>query len=147
MYSKTATCVCATHKQSWCTSPVTSTLATYWIRDGVADLALANIRKESMARQKIAARILPEHGYASEPEAFHLWVKLPGGWQASTFSAQMRANGVAVVGVDAFAVTTAPVQAVRVCIGGIASRGDIQHALMLMRDTLGEQPLVRAAVV
>ncbi|MFX6119172.1 hypothetical protein ABTE85_23170, partial [Acinetobacter baumannii] len=47
-------------------SPLTSTLATHWIRDGVADLALANIRKESMARQKIVARILPEHSYASE---------------------------------------------------------------------------------
>jgi DNA-binding transcriptional MocR family regulator len=86
-------------------SPITSTLATHWIRDGVADLALANIRKESMARQKIAARILPEHSYASEAEAFHLWIKLRGGWQASSFSAQMRSNGVAVVGVDAFSVT------------------------------------------
>jgi len=128
-------------------SPVTSTLATHWIRDGVADLALANIRKESMARQKIAARILPENSYASEAEAFHLWLKLPGGWQASSFSAQMRSNGVAVVGVDAFSVTAAPVQAVRVCIGGIASRSDIQHALGLIRSTLAEQPLMKPAVV
>nr|WP_198984328.1 PLP-dependent aminotransferase family protein [Herbaspirillum sp. ASV7] len=128
-------------------SPITSTLATHWIRDGVADLALNNIRKESMARQKIAARILPEHSYASEPEAFHLWIKLPDGWQASTFSAQMRANGVAVVGGDAFSVTSAAVQAVRVCIGGVASRSDIQHALTLIQSTISAQPLIKPAVV
>ncbi|QJQ01736.1 PLP-dependent aminotransferase family protein [Herbaspirillum rubrisubalbicans Os34] len=128
-------------------SPITSTLATHWIRDGVADLALANIRKESMARQKIAARILPEHSYASEPEAFHLWIKLRGGWQASSFAAQMRSSGIGVVASDAFAVSAAPEQAVRVCIGGIASRHDIQHALEVIRDALNEAPLARPAVV
>lgn len=128
-------------------SPITSTLATHWIRDGVADLALANIRKESMARQKIAARILPPHSYASEAEAFHLWIKLRGGWQAASFAAQMRSSGIGVVASDAFAVGTAPEQAVRVCIGGVASRHDIQHALEVIRDALNEAPLARPAVV
>ncbi|MEB0164993.1 PLP-dependent aminotransferase family protein, partial [Glaciimonas sp. CA11.2] len=58
-------------------SPITSALATRWIRDGTADLALNAIRKESMARQKLAARLLPAGSYLSHPEAFHLWISLP----------------------------------------------------------------------
>jgi DNA-binding transcriptional MocR family regulator len=128
-------------------SPITSALATRWIRDGVADLALANIRKESMARQKLAARILPEQIYDSAPEAFHLWIRLQGTWQAKAFAAQMRSSGIGVVASDAFAVSNQPPEAVRVCIGGVASRDDIQHALEMIRDTLKEAPPVRPAVV
>jgi DNA-binding transcriptional MocR family regulator len=128
-------------------SPITSALATRWIRDGVADLALANIRKESMARQKMAARILPEHSYDSVPEAFHLWIKLQGAWQAKAFAAQMRASGIGVVDSSAFAVSNQPPEAVRVCIGGVANREDIQHALELIRDTLRQPPPVMPAVV
>ncbi len=128
-------------------SPITSALATRWIRDGVADLALTNIRKESMLRQKMAARILPAHSYDSAPEAFHLWIKLQGGWQAKAFAAQMRTSGIGVVSSDAFAVSNQPPEAVRVCIGGIASRDDIQHALEVIRDTLKVAPSIGPAVV
>jgi len=128
-------------------SPITSALATRWIRDGVADLALAGIRKESMVRQKMAARILPERSYVSQPEAFHLWINLPPEWTAKAFAAQMKSSGIGVVASDAFAVSNEPAEAVRVCIGGIATRDDIQHALELIRDTLLETPLVRPAVV
>jgi DNA-binding transcriptional MocR family regulator len=128
-------------------SPITSALATRWIRDGVADLALANIRKESMARQKMTARILPERSYMSQPEAFHLWINLPPEWKAKAFAAQMKSSGIGVVASDAFAVSNEPAEAVRVCIGGIATREDIQHALELIRDTLLEAPLAKPAVV
>ncbi|WP_034298916.1 PLP-dependent aminotransferase family protein [Herbaspirillum sp. RV1423] len=128
-------------------SPITSALATRWIRDGAADLALAGIRKESMLRQKMAARILPEHSYVSQPEAFHLWIGLPKEWTAAAFAAQMKSSGIGVVASDAFAVSNEPPEAVRVCIGGIATRDDIQHALELIRDTLRVSPLVRPAVV
>jgi len=128
-------------------SPITSALATRWIRDGVADLALAGIRKESMVRQKMAARILPERSYDSQAEAFHLWINLPPEWQAKAFAAQMKSSGIGVVASDAFAVSNQPAQAVRVCIGGIASRDDIAHALELIRDTLQQAPMERPAVV
>ena len=40
-------------------SPVTIALATRWINDGTADALLAAVRRESIARQKLAAAILP----------------------------------------------------------------------------------------
>jgi DNA-binding transcriptional MocR family regulator len=128
-------------------SPITAALATKWIRDGTADLALNGIRKESAARQKIAARVLPPGCYISKPEAFHLWVKLSEPWNRSEFAALMGSSGIGVVASDAFSVSAQPPEAVRVCIGGIANREEIQHALELIGDTLQRSPVRRPAVV
>lgn len=128
-------------------SPITSALATRWIRDGTADLALNAIRKESMARQKLAARILPAGCYLSQPEAFHLWIKLPPPWNRLAFAAHMQSSGIGVVASDAFAVSGTPPEAVRVCIGGVAHREDIQHALELIAEALERGPVYAPAVV
>ncbi|WP_347557198.1 PLP-dependent aminotransferase family protein [Robbsia sp. KACC 23696] len=128
-------------------SPITSALATRWIRDGIADLALSHIRKESMARQKIVSRILPAGCFDTEPEAFHVWIRLPGEWRATAFAAQMKSTGIGVVASNAFAVTQEVPDAVRVCIGGVAHREEIQHALETLRDTLASTPLARPATV
>ncbi len=128
-------------------SPVTSTLATRWIRDGTADLMLGAIRKESSARQKLAARILPSGSYVTKPEAFHLWINLPPSWEQKAFAAHLAESGVGVVPSDAFCVSGPPPAAVRVCIGGIANRDDIRHGLEMIAQALRSAPLVAPAVV
>ena len=128
-------------------SPLTSRLVTRWVRDGTADLALNAIRKESMARQKLAARILPAGSYDTHPEGFHLWIRLPPQWDRHVFAAQMQASGIGVVASDAFTVSGPPAQAVRVCIGGIAHREDISHALELIAETMAGAPRMAPAVL
>lgn len=128
-------------------SPVTSTLATRWVRDGTADLMLNAIRKESVARQKLAARILPEGSYISKPEAFHLWINLPPLWEQKAFAAHLAESGVGVVPSDAFCVAGSPPAAVRVCIGGIANRDDIQHGLEMIAQAMRSEPAIAPAVV
>jgi DNA-binding transcriptional MocR family regulator len=128
-------------------SPFTAALATRWVRDGTADLALNAIRKESMARQRLAARILPADSYASAPEAFHLWIKLPEQWDRLALTAHLRATGIGVVPSDAFAVDGPPPQAIRVCIGGIADHDDIRQALTQIANVLRQSPLERPAVL
>jgi DNA-binding transcriptional MocR family regulator len=128
-------------------SPITCALATRWIRDGTADLALSAIRKESMARQKLVARILPGGSYVSQSEGFHVWINLPPPWDRADFALQMKSSGIGVVASDAFAVSNQPPQAVRICIGGIASREDVVHALELIASTLRMTPAVAPAVV
>jgi DNA-binding transcriptional MocR family regulator len=128
-------------------SPITAAIATKWIRDGTADLALNAIRKESAARQKLAARILPKGCYVSNPEAFHLWIKLPGPWGRTQFAEHMKSSGIGVVASDAFLVGGEAPDAVRVCIGGVASRDEIQHALEMIADTLAHPPVIAPAVV
>ena len=128
-------------------SPVTSTLATRWIRDGTADLMLNAIRKESAARQKLAARILPAGSYLSKPEAFHLWINLPPEWEQKAFAAHLAESGVGVVPSDAFCVSGVAPAAVRVCIGGPSSRDDIQHGLELIAQAWRRVPTSAPAVV
>ena len=128
-------------------SPFTAALATRWVRDGVADLALNAIRKESMARQRLAERILPRDSYSSQPEAFHLWINLPEQWDRLALTAQLRATGVGVVPSDAFAVYGPAPQAIRVCIGGISKHDELRQALQQIADVLRESPSVRPAIL
>jgi DNA-binding transcriptional MocR family regulator len=128
-------------------SPFTAALATRWIRDGAADLILAGIRKECAVRQKIAARALPAGSYASQPESFHLWIPLPAPWTRQAFVARLQACGIGVVTSDSFWVSAQPPEAVRVCIGGVASRDDIQHALEQIAGLLRTAPAHAPAVV
>lgn len=128
-------------------SPVTSALATRWVRDGTADLALNAIRKESAFRQKMAARLLPHGCYISKPEAFHLWIQLPDAWEQNAFAKHMENSGIGVVASDAFCVTGPAPAAVRVCIGGIANRNEIEHALRLIGSALQQSPHFVPAVV
>ena len=128
-------------------SPITAALATRWIRDGTADMALSAIRKESNARQKIAARILPKGCFDAAPNGFHLWIRLPAGWTSTAFAVRMKTVGIAVVASSAFNVGIDLPNAVRVCIGGIANRDEIQHALIEMTEALSQSPRFAPAVV
>jgi DNA-binding transcriptional MocR family regulator len=126
-------------------SPLTVALATRWIQDGTADSILRFIRKETAARQELAARILPPGNFQSEPLSFCLWVGMPAGWTRSAFLGQMRATGLGIVTSDAFAVDGDPPEAARVCLGGPISRRQLEHALEFMAHALGDAPSAAAS--
>jgi len=126
-------------------SPLTVALATHWVEDGTADATLAAVRAESVARQRLAAEILPAELCQSDAEAFHLWLKLPAPWRRAAFASHLRSQGVHTVVSDAFCVSAEPPEAVRVCLGGAASREDVRHALELIADALHEARSTEAA--
>jgi hypothetical protein len=95
----------------------------------------------------LAARILPAGCFQSSPEAFHLWIRRPEGWGRTEFAAQMKSSGIGVVAGDAFLVGGEPPDAVRICIGGVATREELQHALQLIADSLMRPPVSMPAVV
>ena len=117
-------------------SPLTTALSTQWIEDGTADQVVAAVRKESVARQKMAADILPRGSYFAHPEGFHLWMALPAPWQRSAFAARMRSSDMSVVVSDAFAVTQPPIEAVRISLGGVLSRAEVRTALEFVAHIL-----------
>lgn len=127
-------------------SPLTVALATRWIEDGTADSILRFIRAETSARQKLATSILPPGSFRADPLSFHLWVELPKPWTRSAFIGHMRATGIGVVASDAFIVDGAPSEAVRVCLGGPASRERVRSALEFMAHALEEaQPALASS--
>lgn len=125
-------------------SPITAALASSWIMDGTADLGLSLTRKESIARQLVAASILCDADYWANPEGFHIWLKMPPKWGRAAFAASMRAQGINVVVSDAFSATAKPPEAVRLCLGGPFTMGEVEHSLGLIADAL-EHPHIANA--
>ncbi len=121
-------------------SPLTVALATRWIADGTADTILRFIRAETMARQRLAAEILPKGSFRADPLSFHLWIPLPEPWTRSAFVGHMRQTGIGVVASDAFAADGNPAEAVRVCLGGPTTRAQVGTALDYMAHALTQSP-------
>ena len=121
-------------------SPVTIALATRWILDGTGDALLADVRRQSIERQRFASATLPKGSYRADPIGFHLWLSLPEGWTRSAFVGHMRSTGIGVVASDAFATDGKPPEAVRVCLGGPADRPTVRSALEFMAHALTESP-------
>lgn len=128
-------------------SPITAALATRWIRDGTADALLGFVRAESIARQRLAAAVLPPALVEADPHGFHVWMRLPAPWSRSAFASQARSTGIGVVASDAFAAAGEPPEAVRICLGGLASRDDVAHALDVVAHALDETPAMSSAFI
>lgn len=121
-------------------SPMNAALATEWIRSGAADMLLNAIRHEATARQAIAAEQLPPESFYAQPEAFHLWITLAPHWTRAAFSHRLGEFGISVVPSDAFAVSEAPPEAVRICLGGNIGHRELRSALSDIARTLVSHP-------
>lgn len=121
-------------------SPITAALATKWIRDGTADALLAAIRAETRERQAFVADSLPADLVTTDPAAFHVWLALPPRWSRSAFAGHMASSGLGVVASDVFGTAEPMPEAVRLCLGGPASRTVVRHALEFAAHALSESP-------
>lgn len=121
-------------------SPLTVALTTRWIEDGTGESIIHSIRKETMARQEMANKILAAHTFSSDPLSFSLWLSLPAPWTRSAFIGQMLSKPIGIVPSDAFVVEGAAPEAVRVCLGGPTKRQEIQSSLEFMAHILSESP-------
>lgn len=121
-------------------SPISTALTTRWIMDGTAEDIVRFVREESAARQRIVAALLPVGTYTADPHGFHVWITLPDGWTRSAFASQGRSAGLGVVGSDPFCVAGTPPEAVRLCLGGPATRQQITHGLEVLAHALEGSP-------
>lgn len=128
-------------------SPITTALATRWIADGTGEALLGFVRAESRARQAIAARLLPPALVRADPNGFHLWLSLPEGWTRSAFASQGRSAGLGVVASDAFCTVGPAPEAVRICLGGLATRAEVGQALEVLGHALGRSPTLASAYI
>jgi len=128
------------------TSPLTAAIATRWIQDGTADAVLTAIRAETRARQEIATRILPAEAIETHPEAHHLWLNLGKPWTRGEFASRLSSAGVGIVTSDAFALAQPP-EAVRIGLGGPATRTALAEALETVADLLNQFPVLSSMVV
>lgn len=127
--------------------PVSQAIATEWIFDGTATSLLNFVRDESRARQALVAQALQGTPYQASPEGFHIWLPLPEGWSRVSFATYLRNSGIGVVTSDAFLVSGAAVEAVRICLGGAATRDEVLSSMELVGSALSHPPAIYSAIV
>jgi DNA-binding transcriptional MocR family regulator len=133
---------------TWAVAPLTAAVASSWINSGTADAILAARRNEARSRQALAREILDGADFDAQPEAYYLWLRLPELWRRDSFTAVLRARGVALTPADAFAVGRDPApHAVRLCIGAVRHREALRRGLALVADVLHGAGEAGAAVV
>lgn len=126
-------------------APLMSAVATSWIRDGAADELLAGVRRETRARRALAAELLPAG--RSPPEAIHLWLELPPAWSGERLRQAAQAKGLSLVAAEAFAMSAAHPNGVRISLGGPAKRQVLAQALASIAALVGDGPAASARMV
>ena len=127
--------------------PLLAALGAGWIVDGTADAIVAAIRDEAAARQALARRILPAEAISAHPEGYHLWLRLPAGWNQVDLVGEMRGRGVVMAASDAFAVGGTAPAAVRLALGAAADRQRLAASLSIIAETLRGRPQSPAGIV
>ncbi len=121
-------------------SPLTDALVTQWILDGTAAQMVKSIRRESIARLRIAEQLLDKRQLRSAPGAFHLWLNIPksSDWNPSELAVHLRQLGVSAVSSAAFSTDNNPPNAVRLCFGGPVRREQWQENLQQVADVIAQ---------
>jgi DNA-binding transcriptional MocR family regulator len=124
--------------------PLTTSLATQWIHDGSAQQLLEGIRQEAAARRALSDTILARTGTGTA-DGIHLWLQLPGYWNAQALAFAAQAQGVAVASstmfYDGAKVPGAILPgAIRVSLGSIRERAHLAAALKKLALLLSQRP-------
>lgn len=120
-------------------APLTAALATQWILDGSADGLLAGVRGEARLRHRMARTILAGR-YSGAGDGLHVWLELPAYWTASQLARAAERAGIAVTPAEAFAMAGECVNAIRISLGSIQDRGQLQAGLQRLSQLLARRP-------
>src|SRR5688500_14825387 len=127
-------------------SPIGADLLSGWIEDGTAARIAEWKRHEVAARQSMARRLLEGQRLQTHPASPHIWLHLPARWTTESFASQVRGRGVVLNAATQFATSDIAPRAVRVCLGPPRTRGGLEQALSLVRQTLVGYPMSARAV-
>ncbi|SCA57958.1 Transcriptional regulator, GntR family with aminotransferase domain protein [Candidatus Terasakiella magnetica] len=117
-------------------SPITKAMALQLLSSGCADLVVKDILKEVTIRQKIAKDILPKGSFKADPNGFQVWLELGEHWTTHEFMGNLRRQGIRLIGGDAFAVSSNPPNAVRICLGVPETSQKTNEVLSTITNTL-----------
>jgi DNA-binding transcriptional MocR family regulator len=125
----------------WMAPPLNAEIACRWISSGRANELMSWQRGEIGHRQALAANILANYTYQSQPYGFNLWLHLPEPWRPNEFVAACEREGVLIRSGEPFAVGRSPVPpAVRLCLSAEAHRETVEKGLRTVESLLKEQP-------
>jgi DNA-binding transcriptional MocR family regulator len=120
-------------------TPLSVALATQWIVDGSAARLMQGIRDEARLRQQMARSALAGQ-YSGPGDGLHGWLTLPACWNAAQLAAAAATEGIVVTPADAFAAGSESVNAIRLSLGNIKDRQQLQAGLQRLSDLIARRP-------
>lgn len=111
------------------------TMATHWIRTGLAVEMLQKIRQELNQRQKLAERILPGIIQA-HPFGLHLWLGLPPKLDEHHLIQAAYEQSLGVANSQAFSADGSPANAIRISLGGATDQATLKAGLVKLAKLL-----------
>jgi DNA-binding transcriptional MocR family regulator len=114
---------------TWNAPGIVTALVTGWIEEGVLTKSEDNRRVSGRRRQEMCRKILPGTDIISHPNASFAWLPLRNRRRADPMISNLMSKGIVVSGGDAFAVTEAVPQGLRIAFGG-TDDFELERALM-----------------
>ena len=138
----------ALHESAGMAPPINATLVARWLDDGSFLRLLRDVRAESRARVEQCAPLLAPLGARWHAEGYHLWLPLADALSARRIAADAVAAGLPAVPGAAFAVETGEeVHALRISLGGSASRARVRREVERLAALIGQGGRHRGALV
>jgi len=129
----------AARASSWMTAPILAAIASSWIREGLAQRAVRQVRAELARRQRVVSQTLPS-GLRSHPggdvRSPHLWVPLADASTEARAVALLNQRGVGVTAGEAFRVGATRSYGFRIGLGAARSVDVLTGALVTIADAL-----------
>ncbi|MCY4239704.1 MAG: PLP-dependent aminotransferase family protein [Rhodospirillaceae bacterium] len=116
---------------------LTFEIAARWIESGIADQLVRDLRAEMTVRQSVTADVLGDFNYATQENAFHIWLELPNRWRGGTFAEAAAARKIRLMAGSAFMTGEGPSpRAVRISISRPPDANILARDLHILRDIL-----------
>lgn len=142
----------ALRASTWMTAPILAAIASSWIRGGIAQRAVRQVRAELARRQRLVHRTLSSTlrkaaHLTSEARAPHLWVPLADAPAEAHAVALLNQRGVGVTAGEAFRVGATGSCGFRLCLGAARSVEALTGALRTVTDVLERGDAARGRMV
>lgn len=125
---------------SWNTPALMTALVCGWINDGTVDRLEADKRADARQRQLLAREILAGLDYTGHPNAYFIWLNLPGEVRADRVVTCLLEQGVSVSAAEPFSTSEHPPHALRLALGSV-SQDLLREALLKVRQVIESYPL------
>lgn len=130
-------------------SPLFAELATQWIHNGLLSEMTQSIRDENAARLQLAQQAFDGLGFSAPMQGAHIWLSLPGPWQALDFAHQAQRQQILLLPASSFAPLPGGVtrEAVRISLGAAKDRAVLTEGLNKLRDILDQSQSLYLAMI
>ncbi|RAU47940.1 MULTISPECIES: PLP-dependent aminotransferase family protein [unclassified Pseudomonas] len=120
----------------WTAAPLMMDVGATLILDGTAKALAEQNRDEAYQRQALTHSVLSAWMTGEPAHCYHLWLKLPEGWETERFISSAREAGVIITPTEGIRVGTGDPGGVRLCLGAARNLKVLEIAMTRLRAVL-----------